>query len=146
TGYSVAVTDAFAFTNEDGVGSPNQGGTPTGAAITFPNTATGDNWYINPSLDGFAQDSLWQLTFSNLSLGQAYSFGFFASRMGAPGANRETDYTINGETVTLNADMNTGTMVWIYDVLPDASGNIVVDVTKNSSGGSFGYLGVIQIE
>lgn len=142
TTIGVAITNAFADDNPNGTTSP------TGDAADLPSTATQDSAFVNLGPTNVI-DTLGQVTVSGLVEGRSYSFGFFASRMNPninDTVNRETDFTIGGVTVTLNADDNTSDFVWIHDVIADATGSLVIDVTKTPGGGQFGYLGVLFID
>src|SRR5690606_24439372 len=72
-----------------------------------------------------------------------YNFSFFASRNGA--GDRNTVFIINGTSVTLNASLNTGNIVQIKNITPDANGNVTIDITTTSTA-LFGYLNGIIIQ
>ena len=109
---------------------------------------TGDNSGAVP--DNVMRSTYWmdpgktaELRFFDLDLSQRYNFRFFASRDGA--GNRTTVYSINGESVKLNAAGNTSQTVQLNNVVPDSNGEVIVSITSDA-GSSFAYLGAIIIE
>ncbi|MEM6644278.1 MAG: T9SS type A sorting domain-containing protein, partial [Bacteroidota bacterium] len=83
-----------------------------------------------------------ELRFFNLDLSQKYSFKFFASRDG--GGDRTTIYTINGNSVSLNASYNTNNLVEIQNISPDENGEVVISMTAGPFA-SYAYLGGLII-
>ena len=63
-----------------------------------------------------------------LTVGETYTFGFYASYKSDNAVRRLSKYTINGDSVTLQPGYNTGTVVYLYNVAPDISGIVVVEL------------------
>ncbi len=80
-----------------------------------------------------------------------YSFSFFASRMNAAD-NRETTYTVSGSTnqnTSLNASNNTSQKVFIYNIQPNANGEITITATagiNNTNSSGFYYLNALEFQ
>ncbi|MEO9503472.1 T9SS type A sorting domain-containing protein [Nonlabens ulvanivorans] len=80
-----------------------------------------------------------------------YSFSFFASRMNVTD-NRETSYTVNGNTtqvVNLNASNNTTQKIEVYNMQPDSNGEIEITATagaNNTNSYGFYYLNALEIQ
>ncbi len=146
TGEVLTLTDVF----DDDI---NGFGTTT-AVPPFDATATRDNFFgenvsftdTTPSLEltgGF--------TLSGLVIGKYYSFKIFASRMSVTD-NRETLYTITGnasaKTATLDAANNTSNIAAIFNIQPNASGEITIQAetgANNTNSSGFYYLGAIEM-
>lgn len=73
-----------------------------------------------------------------------YNFTFFGSR-GSVNDNRTSIYTINGASVVLNAASNTTNTVKLTNVVPDANGEVLLDL-NSAPGASFSYLNAMVIE
>ena len=118
-----------------------------------------DSWNGNNGLgvtgsslypDKVTQSSLWisatqnkRIRISGLSVDKAYDFTFFGSRDG--GGNRTTIYSINSESVSLNASYNQNQVVSLNGVIPDSNGEVIISVSKGA-GASYGYLNALVIE
>ncbi|MEQ9438327.1 MAG: LamG-like jellyroll fold domain-containing protein [Cyclobacteriaceae bacterium] len=109
---------------------------------------TGDDSGVVP--DNVMRSTYWmdpgktsELRFFGLDLSQTYNFSFFASRDGD--GYRTSVYTINGESVKLNAANNINNIVTLTNIVPDNNGEILVSITSDV-GASFSYLGAIIIE
>lgn len=142
TGISLTINDDFNGVNANG---------DTASAVPYPITAKQDSFFgndlqvwsgqINPT-GGFL--------LSGMNTSAAYSFTFFASRMGV-GDNRETKYTVIGastETVYLNAANNATNTVSTGLIAPDANGQVQVNLTygpNNTNGYRFFYIGALEI-
>ncbi|MDW7696043.1 PA14 domain-containing protein (plasmid) [Flammeovirgaceae bacterium SG7u.111] len=129
TGISLRMMDAWSGSNTLGINTGNDSG-------------------IYP--DNVIQSAYWESTGNNkririsgLTDANKYNFIFFASRDG--GGNRTTNYTINGETVSLNASYNGDNTVQINGVSPDASGEVTINAQK-ASGASYGYINALIIQ
>ncbi|WPO37410.1 GDSL-type esterase/lipase family protein [Flammeovirgaceae bacterium SG7u.111] len=85
-----------------------------------------------------------RLKVSGLDITRTYSFEFFASRAGVSG-QRLTHYTIGAQTVSLDAVNNTGEVARISGVLPDANGEVTIQVVKDAAS-SFAYINSLVIE
>lgn len=109
---------------------------------------TGNNSGVVP--DNVMRSSYWldfgnsaQLKVSDLDQNKGYNFVFFASRDG--GGNRTTEYSVNGQTVSLNASYNTSQTVQINNIVADNNGEVIIDVTL-ANNASYGYLGALIIQ
>lgn len=80
---------------------------------------------------------------SGLSLTKKYNFIFFNSH--DDGLNGKTNFTINGQTVTLNATYNINKTVQINGITPDANGQVNISVAK-AAGADYAYLSSIIIQ
>jgi len=84
-----------------------------------------------------------RLQISGLSAAKLYNFVFFNSqRDGTPGV---TNFTINGQTVSLNAMFNINKTVQINGIAADANGQVTISVAK-ASGASNAYLSTVVIQ
>jgi hypothetical protein len=84
-----------------------------------------------------------RLQIAGLSAGKLYNFVFFNSqRDGTPGL---TNFTINGQTVSLNAMFNINKTVQINGIAPDANGQVLISVAKGS-GAANAYLSTVVIQ
>jgi len=154
--YRLSISNPPGTTNAVGFNGANANGTvaPTGtvAARNYPTSATGDSLFGNTvTFSSLVVESV-RLTFSSLKPGETYTFDFFASRTGAGGDNRESEYhVIGGNTNTsvfLNASDNNGNIVSVSGVTPDASNQIVIDLDpgpNNNNANRFFYLNTLEI-
>jgi hypothetical protein len=81
--------------------------------------------------------------FSGLAPSYDYNLVYFGSRAGT--GNRNTDYTVNGNVVTLNASGNSSQTVQHTGVKPDANGEIIFEV-KAGTGSTYGYLNALILQ
>jgi hypothetical protein len=123
--------DAFAGNTQSGSGS-----------VLYPLEAQLDGFFAGVG-SGYNDPSA-QLEVQDLDPNRTYDFTFFGSR-NSSSQDRRGDYTINGETVTLDAYNNTNQTVSIRDVSPAAGGTVVIDVEKHAAGNGFAYLNVLEI-
>jgi len=147
TGETLSITDAFDDDpGELGTSSPNP-------SLPFPSNAAKDFFFgeDQPFNAGtLSTEPTGGFTFSGLEIGKYYSFKIFASRTGVSD-NRETLYTITGDaaaTATLDAANNTANVASVFNVLPNASGEITVQVEKganNTNSYGFYYIGAIEM-
>jgi hypothetical protein len=80
---------------------------------------------------------------SGLSATKLYNFVFFNSQQdGTPGL---TNFTINAQTVSLNAMFNINKTVQINGIVPDASGMVTINVAKGT-GAQNAYLSSVVIQ
>lgn len=134
---NVIVSDAFTQSNELGVTNPS------GTNI-FPSTAVQDAFF------GDNSNPTGALTFTGLNASKVYSFEIFASRKEVTD-NRETLYTTVGTntvSVTLNAAGNASNTCMISDIIPDASGHIVLNVAKgtnNNNADGYYYINALKL-
>jgi predicted esterase len=80
---------------------------------------------------------------SGLSTNKKYSFIFFNSH--EDGLNGTTNFTINGQTVTLNATYNINKTVQINGITPDANGQVVISIAK-ANGADYAYISSLIIQ
>ncbi len=157
TGWSLAIgnpTGNDSTPSQIGFNNPNSDGTtsPTGDAASryYPASATRDSGYGNTATFDRGTVPAVLLTLSNLSPAETYDFYFFASRMNVSD-NRETAYQVTGGTTSttyLNAANNTGNIVAVSGMTPDANNQISITVSpgsNNNNGSKFYYLGVLEI-
>jgi large repetitive protein len=87
-----------------------------------------------------------RIRISGLTVGAntKYNLTFFASRSGVTD-DRNTTYSYNGQSVTLNAASNTTNTVQLLGLVPDASGAIEFTATKVSTA-AFGYINAMVIQ
>ncbi|MGV3539105.1 MAG: hypothetical protein ACO1OQ_04800, partial [Rufibacter sp.] len=142
TGVSVAVTDPFNSINEANYAADD--------SLNIPLSASRDSFWGSTNFLEGAQEPTGGVTFSNLQVGTAYNFEFFASR-GNVTNNRVSKYVVEGTTrqeVNLNASRNTSNVVRVRNVMPKADGAITVTamegVGNNDPNGTF-FLGVIKV-
>lgn len=156
SGLRLTISNLAGVTNAVGFNGSNSNGTqaPTGtaAARNYPASATRDSLYGNTvSFNGNVVQSV-RIVISNLNPVELYSVDFFASRTGAGGDNRETEYHVTGgntdTSVFLNAAENTGNVVGVSGITPDANNQIIIDLDpglNNTNANRFFYLGVLEI-
>lgn len=73
-----------------------------------------------------------------------YNFTFFGSRC-CVNDNRTSIYTINGASVALNAASNSTNTVQLTNVVPDANGEVLLDI-NSAPGANFSYLNAMVIQ
>ncbi|MEP6682728.1 MAG: T9SS type A sorting domain-containing protein, partial [Parafilimonas sp.] len=78
-----------------------------------------------------------------LDVNKKYSFIFFNSH--EDGLNGTTNFTVNGQTVTLNATYNINKTVQINGITPDANGQVTISVVK-ANGADYAYLSSLIIQ
>lgn len=156
SGYRLSISNPPGVTSPVGFGGENTNGTqaPSGDALArnYPISATRDSFYGSTSLFSGNTTEAVRITLTNLNPGETYSLTFFASRIGAGGDNRETEYNVTGgnlsSSVFLNASENTGNTVTVSGVTPNGSNSIVIDIDRgpnNTNGTGFYYLNVLEI-
>ncbi|WP_020531130.1 PA14 domain-containing protein [Flexithrix dorotheae] len=85
------------------------------------------------------------ITVYGLDNALTYDFVFFGSRNEGSTTNRNTVYTINNESVTLNASRNSAETVELKGISPDINGE--VNITLNRANGSaYLYLNALEIK
>lgn len=140
TGVSLAITG--------NASNPFSGVATTGTTSTglYPIDAKRDSFYFDNGRKP-------ELTLSGLNPGMQYTFTFFGSRVASPPLLiRSTLFTVMGSsnaTTTNDATNNVSTpSAPVNDIIPNASGNIVIRLEKaanNDSSTGVGYLGVLAI-
>lgn len=142
TGISIAITGAFNL--------PNWVGEIADASLDIPESASTDSFFGNTGGFGDGNTPTAELTVSGLDLDTPYDFSFFASR-GGVGDNRETKYTVEGQTtevVKLNAANNISEIATVSDMLPKEDGSVTISLEageSNDNGDKFYYLGAMKI-
>lgn len=84
-----------------------------------------------------------RIQITGLSTSKKYNFVFFNSH--DDGLNCLTNFTINGQTVSLNATYNIDKTVQINGISPDASGNVVISVAK-AAGMDYAFISSLIIQ
>lgn len=147
TGYTLTITDAFHIrANSSAITAC------TGEAAIFPLTAIKDNFYGHtPAFDNETTNPVGIFQISGLNPAKYYSFIIYAGRAGVTD-NRETLYTITGETgtktATLDASNNTSQVAKVSSVLPTAAGIITFRVEagpNNTNSFKYFYIGGMQM-
>lgn len=80
---------------------------------------------------------------SGLDKNKKYNFIFFNSH--DDGLKGNTNFTINGQTVNLNATHNINTTAAINGIIPNSNGIVMIKVSK-ASGSDYAYLNSLVIE
>ncbi|MEO8712713.1 MAG: T9SS type A sorting domain-containing protein, partial [Parafilimonas sp.] len=80
---------------------------------------------------------------SGLAKNKKYNFVFFNSH--DDGLKGNTNFTINGQTVSINATHNINTTAQINGILADANGQVMIKVAK-ASGADYAYLNSLVIQ
>jgi MYXO-CTERM domain-containing protein len=128
----------------------NSNGTTSFAG--FAQDATRDSLYGNIEAFGGLSNVTPIFKLASLDPLLAYNFSFYASRMGAGGDNRNTEYDVVGATsgsAALNVSENISTIVSVNGIKPNASGEITISLTQgvgNNNANHFIYLGVMRME
>ena len=73
-----------------------------------------------------------------------YNFTFFASSQAF--GDVTVGYTVNGKTVYLNASLNTKGTVTMYDVVPDANGEVTMSIAAGTALSQFGLIGALVLQ
>ncbi|HKP31425.1 MAG TPA: LamG-like jellyroll fold domain-containing protein [Chitinophagaceae bacterium] len=132
TGITLEITKHFN-------GQFNAGMTTAASGGIFPDPVMASNYWLDPK-----QIGQWKI--SNLNLSKRYRFGFFGST--GPGwydGDFTSKYTIGNRTVYLNAHKNDSKVVYIGDVVPDANGEVLLNISTTEAA-AFGFTAAILIE
>lgn len=133
-------------------------GTASGMTITLVDALAGSNTLgaVTGNNSGVYPDNVMQTAFfesavdakririTGLSSTKKYNLIFFGSRADVAD-NRNTEYTVGTQTVTLNAASNTKNTVQLNGLSPDASGQIEFTI-KRASGSSYAYINALVIQ
>jgi len=112
----------------------NQGGATTGNnSGPFPDNTMRALWSFGPA------DA--RLVLKNLDSKFNYKLTFFNSR--TQGGNRNNTYTINGQSITVNAANNTSEVAIFENLTPDTDGSLLINIDPQLSQG---YLNVMKLE
>jgi len=132
TGYDLTITTSGFIGPAANDSAGNQTLTPT--------TASYDSFY------GTGTASVLRL--SNLNTSLTYSFTFFGSVYRNDSTNRNTAYTVGGQTVSLQTRNNAAT--WsntISGISPDVNGNIDITIARGAGNDSSSYLiNILKVE
>lgn len=85
------------------------------------------------------------IRFYGLDVNTKYNFTFSASRTGTAGENRTGIYTINGNSVSLNAVNNTQNTVTLYDLQPEPDGTLLLSFQRGA-GATYAHINSVVIE
>jgi hypothetical protein len=129
SGVSITIVNNFSGTNPNGMVTGNNSG-------VVPDNVMRASYYTGKGVTA-------RLRVDGLSQVSKYNFVFFASRDGS--GDRTTLYTINGQTVALNAAFNTMQTAQINGVVPDENGSVFIDMI-NGPASQFGYLNGMIIQ
>lgn len=126
----------------------NQNGTD--ASALYPANATRDSLYGNTEVWNNMTDIFPSFKLTGLEPATSYRLKFYASRADASD-NRETAYTVEGETtevVALDAANNTNNVAMTSALKPSSMGEITVSLApgpNNTSPYHFTYLGIMEL-
>lgn len=141
---AIAVVKGFNGVNTNGTTAP-------ASSTGFSANAARDSFFGNSVTFNGAVAPNAQLEVTNLDPNRKYDFVFFASRMGANGDNRSTEYKVTGVNSgvkTLNVSENTANVATVSGIQPGGNGKVVIDVKKGSGNNNsygFFYLGALRI-
>jgi hypothetical protein len=124
--------------------------TPTGDAAIFARSLANNVYgHINPFGNSYSNETC-EVRFGGLNRNQAYTFTFYASRIGATG--RETRYITTGANsafTDLEPGNNSTQVATVSGIRPKADGTIDLTVTagpNNTSAEKFYHLNALMIE
>jgi pimeloyl-ACP methyl ester carboxylesterase len=143
TPYDLTTLTAFNDVSREGTKSPN-------STLGFPIATTQDSFFGNDVIFNGTIAPKAVLEIRDLDPAKAYTFKFFASRMGVTDV-RQARYGVYGATtsiVNLNASNNTSVVATTAPVKPSSSGVIRIQITKGTQNtNSLGvfYLGSMRI-
>lgn len=129
TGMSVTLVNGFQ-------GSIATGMQPGNGQTVYPETVVRTSIYEGST-------NTRTIRFSGLSNTKKYNFVFFGSH--DFNLNGTTNFTINGQTVTLNATYNLNKTVQINGVSPDVNGQVNISVAK-ATGADYAYVSAIVVQ
>jgi hypothetical protein len=128
----------------------NTAGTTTSSL--YPDTATLDSLFGNTEEFSGMSEVYPSFMVTGLDSSAEYDITFYASRMSTGGDNRETLFTLEGNTTeetTLNPSENVDGTATVEGIQPNASGEITISLapgSNNNNGYHFTYLGVLRID
>lgn len=143
SGINLQVHDAWLNINSTGTTTP-------AAQLGIPQTASRDSFFGATGVFNGNTELTGGFKLRNLDPAKYYSFSFFASRMNVTD-NRETLYTVAGSTTltaTLDAANNSSQHALVYNIIPDANGEITVIATaggNNTNTSGFYYLNAMEL-
>lgn len=144
TSITLEVTDNFVVNTSINYGPTTTTSTDIGNLAIA--TATQDYFYLET---GGSVNPTGELTLKNLNSGNGYKFTIFASR--PTGSVRISNFEITGTNSFTQqiqtSDGSTGNLTELVSsdlILPDADGNITIDLSIIS--GSYGYINAMMVE
>ena len=143
TGISLQITTALNGTNTQGTNNP------TGDAAEFK-PAGADSCFGHNTVHATPARPQGVARFSGLNTNVAYTFTFYASRMGASD-DRSALFTLaglNSGSNSLNAAGNYAAVAAVSNILPQTNGTITLTVTKgpsNNNSTEYFYIGAIKM-
>ncbi|RZK45764.1 MAG: T9SS type A sorting domain-containing protein, partial [Pedobacter sp.] len=129
SGLGIGIVDNFSGENPSGMNTGNNSG-------IYPDNVIRSSYWVD-------RGDRAEIKVTGLNQSMVYSFVFFGSRDG--GGDRTSVYTINGQSVSLNASYNISQTVQIDQVRPDENGEIYISITLGA-GSQFAYLGSLVIQ
>jgi chitodextrinase len=129
SGLGVGIVDNFSGENPSGMNTGNNSG-------IYPDNVIRSSYWVD-------RGDRAEIKVTGLNQSMVYSFVFFGSRDG--GGDRTSVYTINGQSVSLNASFNISQTAQIDQVRPDENGEIYISITLGA-GSQFAYLGSLVIQ
>ncbi|MEQ9660565.1 fibronectin type III domain-containing protein [Fulvivirga sp.] len=128
----VVVDDADnGFGQDDGYNTSGY----NGSVLGYPITACSDSYFA------YGPGGIYKLT--GLKSYMQYSVKIFASRTSSTG-DRTGSYTINGTTLTLDAENNASQFITFNDLIADENGEVILDF-ELAPGSNFGYINVLEL-
>jgi len=145
TNIGLAITDGFNTSlNTGGTTSPD-------AALDIPSAVASDSLFGNGVLYSGQTEPTAAFKLTNLNQSIGYTIKIFASRDGVAD-NRECKYTISSAgadvVLNLNASNNTANIVTATNVVPNASGEILISMepgSNNNNASLFYYIGAVKL-
>ncbi|MEO1050962.1 MAG: LamG-like jellyroll fold domain-containing protein [Bacteroidota bacterium] len=148
--------DALASINNLVDGDANSSGITMSMATAWDNRSTTDGmqtgallYPVNVMRSYFrVRNDTEEIQFSGLDPSVSYTFRMMSSYDNSKGAGTETSNTvfeIDGNSVTADFTNNENQLVELANVSPDATGTVILKVSKGTSG-TFGYLNAVELE
>jgi hypothetical protein len=117
TGINVTLTDAWSFVAESGMKRRN-------GSDVYPESVLAGSFYAS-------DNNVHRITISGLNPAKAYNFQFFASHFTSE--STLSNFTANGQTISLNGSQNSNTTAQLNGIIPDAGGNVVINGQKDAA-------------
>jgi hypothetical protein len=129
SGATVTLTDAWSFIAESGMKRRN-------GSDVFPESVLAGSFYATDA-------NIHRITITGLDPAKAYNFLFFASHFVSE--STLTNFTANGQTISLDGSQNSNKTAQINGITPDASGTVVISCQKASTA-KFALISALVIE
>jgi large repetitive protein len=129
TPFKITLLDAFTGTNTAGATTGNNTG-------IYPDNVLATPYYTSES-------TARRIHITGLTTDYRYNLIFFGSRTGND--NKNTDFTVGSNTVTLNAANNTSNTVQLNGLSAATDGSLDFTV-KQSAGAAYGYINSVVIQ